>query len=112
MQVWSWIHLKDLLRVIDLAIHDETLQGPVDVTAPYPLPEAKFAQLLGKTLHRPVWFHVPQRLLKLLLGEMADVFVAGQRVIPEKLIQRQFHFEFPHAAAALDELLGGNSAPG
>ncbi len=81
-QVWSWVHLKDLLRTIELAIHDETLQGPVDVTAPFPLPEAKFAELLGKALRRPVWFHVPESLLRFLLGEMADVFVAGQRVMP------------------------------
>jgi uncharacterized protein (TIGR01777 family) len=107
-QVWSWIHLKDLLRAIDLAIHDETLNGPVNVTAPFPLPEADFAQLLGKALRRPVWFHVPQQLLKILLGEMADVFVAGQRVMPEQLIERGFHFEFPEAAAALMELLSEN----
>lgn len=109
-QVWSWIHLKDLLRAIDLAIHDGTLTGPVDVTAPSPLPEAKFAQLLGQTLRRPVWFHVPQRLLRLLLGEMADVFVAGQRVMPEKLIERGFQFEFPEASAALQDLLARDSS--
>jgi uncharacterized protein (TIGR01777 family) len=108
-QVWSWIHLKDLLRAIDLAIHDETLSGPVDVTAPFPLPEAKFAQLLGQTLRRPVWFHLSQRLLELLLGEMADVFVTGQRVMPTKLIERGFRFEFPEAGTALQELLGENS---
>lgn len=108
-QVWSWIHLKDLLRAIELAIHDEMLQGPVDVTAPSPLPEFEFAQLLGKTLHRPVWFHVPERLLKLLLGEMADVFIAGQRVLPRKLIDRGFRFEFPEAGPALQELLAETS---
>ncbi len=108
-QVWSWIHLQDLLRTIELALLDDTLQGPVDVTAPFPLPEATFAELLGKALHRPVWFHVPERLLRLLLGEMADVFVAGQRVLPAKLIEHGFRFEFPEAGAALQELLGKRS---
>lgn len=108
-QVWSWIHLKDLLRAINLAIHDETLRGPVDVTAPFPLAEFEFAQRLGEALHRPVWFHVPERLLRLLLGEMADVFVAGQRVMPRKLIERGFRFEFPEAGAALQDLLSENS---
>lgn len=108
-QIWSWIHLQDLLRAIDLAIHDEALEGPVDVTAPMPLPEFEFAKQLGKVLHRPVWFHVPERLLRLLLGEMADVFVAGQRVVPRKLIEHGFRFEFPEAGAALRELLGDGS---
>lgn len=107
-QIWSWVHLKDLLRVVDLAIHDKTLEGPVNVTAPCSLPESEFAELLGKALRRPVWFHVPQGLLKFLLGEMADVFVAGQRVMPAKLTARGFRFEFPEAGAALRDLLRQN----
>ena len=100
----SWIHIKDLVRMICFALEQEDLKGPLNATAPYPVRQKEFAKAMGRVLFRPIWMRVPPQLLKWGLGEMADIFVEGQKVLPEKAQQAGFEFYFPRLDGALLDL--------
>ncbi|MCE5335274.1 MAG: TIGR01777 family oxidoreductase [Desulfobacteraceae bacterium] len=102
----SWIHLEDLFRIIDLALRDTAVKGPVNCTAPGPVTNAEFAHTLARVLKRPIILPaVPAFVLRGLLGEFGDVVLKGQRVSPEKLLGSGFAFLFPELRKALEDLL-------
>jgi NAD dependent epimerase/dehydratase family enzyme len=90
----SWIALGDLLAVIERAIMDETLRGPVNAVAPEPVTNAEFTTTLGRVLGRPALLVVPALVLHAVLGGMADeLLLSGARVIPARLQDAGFPFE-------------------
>lgn len=103
-QYMSWIHLDDMVAVIDFLLHNTNVQGAVNATAPQPVTNAVFSKQLGTALHRPAILPMPAWPLTLLLGEMADLLVTGQRVIPQKLLQAGFSFSYPTLSQALTAL--------
>lgn len=110
-QWFPWIHRDDEIRGIVYALEHSSLSGPVNLVAPEEATMRDFSIALGKAMHRPSALAVPSFLLRILLGEMADVILTGQRAVPEKLIQAGFQFRFPALAEALADLLQehGNS---
>jgi NAD dependent epimerase/dehydratase family enzyme len=86
-------------------IQDENVSGAVNFTAPEPLTMSVFGRTIGSVLHRPHWLPVPEFGLRLLFGEMADLLVKGQRVLPQKAIDSGYLFRFPTAQSALQDLL-------
>ncbi len=104
-QTISWIHREDVLRLIAKAITVKHMHGVYNATAPESVTQAQFAATVGQVLHRPVWFHIPATPIRWLAGEMAQLFVDGQRVIPARLIGEGFHFRYPTLKNALDNLL-------
>ena len=87
-QWMSWIHLDDLIALIEFAVATPGLRGPVNATAPRPVTNAEFTRDLAAALHRPAIFPVPAFVLKLLFGEMSQVLLEGQRVIPAAALER------------------------
>lgn len=106
-QWFSWIHIEDLMKVIQYSLNNNTLEGPVNATAPQPVTNREFSRILGEVLHRPSWLPVPAFMMRLVFGEMADMLLNGQRVIPEKLLRSGFEFKYPDLRQALENLLGG-----
>lgn len=105
-QQWmSWIHRSDLIAIIDKLLESTVLQGVFNATAPTPVTNAEFSQTLGKILKRPVFLSVPAWVLKILLGEMAELLIGGQRVLPARLKKAGFKFKFKTLAAALKDVL-------
>ncbi|MDR3555813.1 MAG: TIGR01777 family oxidoreductase [Syntrophobacteraceae bacterium] len=106
-QWMSWIHLDDLVAIFSLLLEDFSLSGPINCVAPNPVRNAEFARVLSRTLGRPILLPgVPSFALNMLLGEFADVVVKGQRVIPQKLMEKGFSFRFPTLSQALEDLAG------
>ncbi len=104
----SWVHEEDLFRIIDLALHDRTLSGPVNCTAPNPVRNREFGEILARALGRPFFLPaVPAFLFRTLLGEFSDMILKGQRVVPRKLLDSGFSFRFPFLHQALGDLLRG-----
>jgi hypothetical protein len=102
----SWIHLEDLVRAIQHAIHTTTLVGPVNALAPHPVTNAEFTRELGRILKRPAVLSAPAPVLRLLLGEMADeLLLSSLRGRPSQLEGAGFQFRFPELAVALEDLL-------
>lgn len=104
-QMMSWIHVQDLVRAMLFLIEHGECDGIFNGTAPQPVSNRRFSETLAATLHRPHLFFVPAPLLRLLMGEAADLLLTGQHVLPARLQQAGFHFSFPALPGALDNLL-------
>ncbi len=100
-----WIHLADEVGLVLRALEDARVEGPLDLTAPAPVRNRELARALGEALHRPALVPAPTAALRLLLGEMADVVLASQRVVPRKALALGHPFRFPNLEAALADLL-------
>lgn len=104
-QWYSWIHIADEVGIIIFALENEQVKGPINLTAPEPVTNRDFAKTLGKVLQRPAWFPVPGFMLKLFLGEVAAVIIRGRRVVPEKMMDAGYQFQYPTLEPALCQLL-------
>lgn len=104
-QWMSWIHLDDLVNLLLFALENEALRGAVNATAPNPVRNAEFTQTLARVLRRPALFPVPLFALRLLFGEMSEVMLASQRVLPKAAEAAGFKFSFPDLGPALKHLL-------
>ncbi len=102
-QWFPWIHMDDLIRIYHLAVQDETLSGPVNACSPYPIRFKDFINHIKK-FKNAIVISFPSRILKFLLKETADVVLLSQRVIPEKLLRKEFQFSYPHLSDALKEI--------
>lgn len=105
-QMMSWIHREDVLRIMARALHDTGMQGIYNTVAPEPVSQADFARCVGRVLHRPVWLHLPAAPLRWAAGEMAQLLLDGQRVLPARLLDAGFEFRFPALEPALRNLTG------
>ena len=105
LQWMSWIHIDDLVRIVELAIEDPALKGALNAVAPLPVRQGDFQRELTRALHRPLWLRIPAGALRLVLGEMAELLVQGQRVTPRRLLEADFGFRHATLAAALDDLI-------
>ena len=106
-QYMSWIALDDAVGVIEKAIADTQLTGPVNAVAPEAITNAVFTKTLGEVLLRPTLFPMPAFAARLALGEMADaLLLSSARVAPKKLIAAGYAFALPTLEGALKKLLG------
>ncbi len=110
-QWMSWIHIDDLVRVVERALDDETMRGAINAVAPEPVRQREFQRALTRVLHRPLWLRVPAAFLSVALGEMSDLLVRSQRVAPRRLETSGFKFTHPGLEGALRDLLRGTGAP-
>jgi hypothetical protein len=104
-QWMSWIHLADLAAMFQFAV-ENPVRGVFNGVAPIPVTNADFTQALARVLHRPAIFPVPVLGLKLLFGEMSEVLLASQRILPAAAEAAGFKFRFPELGGALSDLLG------
>ncbi|MDH6374089.1 uncharacterized protein (TIGR01777 family) [Paenibacillus sp. PastF-3] len=100
----SWIHLTDIVRLIDFCIQNPTISGPVNATAPQPVTNEEFGRMIGKVYNRPHWFPLPAMLLKTAVGELSEILLKGQRVLPSAALEQGFNFTFPTLQTALENL--------
>lgn len=104
-QWMSWIHIDDLCGLIDLALRDENVNGPVNATAPQPVLNEVFTRQLAEALHRPAIFPVPAFALRLLFGEMSEVMLGSLRVLPNAAETAGYQFAYPELSGALRQIL-------
>jgi hypothetical protein len=104
-QWMSWVHRKDWINIAQAMMADSTMQDAYNATAPNPVTNAEFTRILAQCLNRPALLPVPACVLKSLLGEMSELVLGSQRVIPERLLARGFEFQYADLATALTEAL-------
>ncbi|MDY0248497.1 MAG: TIGR01777 family oxidoreductase [Pseudomonas sp.] len=102
-QYMSWIHYQDHIHAMHYLLSASNLSGPVNLVAPNPQTNRQFTQALAKALGRIAIFPVPKQVLQLLLGESACLLLDSQKVLPKKLLNSGFQFEYPHLATALND---------
>jgi len=106
-QYWSPIAIDDVLGAIMHVIGTEGLEGAVNAVAPNPVTNSEFAETLGRVLSRPTLASTPAFVARLLLGEAADEFLlTSTRVVPRRLLETGYRFQFPELEGALHHVLG------
>ncbi len=106
-QYMSWIHLDDVCAMFIHALENATLSGAYNAVAPKPATNRQVTEAIAAALRKPLWLPpVPAFVLRLALGEMALMVLAGSRISPEKIIQTGFRFTHTDLRAAVADLLG------
>jgi hypothetical protein len=104
-QWFPWIHIDDLIAIYLFILDNSEISGSVNVVSPNLVTMREFVKVLGKTLHRPSVFSVPEIALKIMLGEAASTILSSQRVVPQELIDKGFKFKFEKLEEALKDLI-------
>jgi uncharacterized protein (TIGR01777 family) len=103
-QWWSWITLHDLIRAITFMLEGD-IEGPVNLTAPNPVTNQEFTSALARAMHRPALFPAPAIALKIALGGFSSEILGSKKVIPQKLTDAGFEWDYPHITNALTALV-------
>lgn len=104
-QVHSWIHIKDMVGIIKYSILHKEVNGAINCTAPKPVTNNELGRTIGKVLGRPHWFPAPSFIFKLILGEMSEVILKGQRVLPKRMLEYGYIFSYATLDRALKHIL-------
>jgi len=104
-QAFPWIHRDDIAGIYAFAISRNDVSGPINAAAPESVDMKTFCAALGRALSRPSWLPVPSFALRAALGEMADIILTGQRVIPARLAALGYTFKYPTLAEALKSVV-------
>jgi uncharacterized protein len=100
-QFISWISVTDHVAAVRYLLDHADIDGPVNLTAPVPVTNAEFTAELASTLRRPALLRIPAPVLRAGLGELSGELLGSQRVVPRRLLQAGFAFQYPRLASAL-----------
>lgn len=92
-QYLSWIDIDDLTEIYLFCL-DNNIEGAVNGASPNPVRNREFSKMIGKILHRPALFRVPEFALKIITGEVACLILDGRKALPKKLLSNGFKFEY------------------
>lgn len=104
-QVYPWIHIDDVVGALAHLVETPTASGVFNLTGPSPATNREVATAIGRALHRPSFMPAPGFALRLVLGEMADLILDGQRAVPTRLPSVGFRHRYDTLAGALADLL-------
>lgn len=106
-QYMSWVALDDVVGIIEHALTNESLRGPVNTVAPTPVTNLEFTKTLGSAISRPTIFPIPAFGLRLAFGEeMANgTLLSSARVEPARLKESGYQFKYPTLKGALRHVL-------
>jgi uncharacterized protein (TIGR01777 family) len=104
-QYMSWIHIDDLVESFIFLMNNKLNGFSFNAVSPDPITNIQFTKILGKVLKRPTALPVPGFMLKIIFGEMSQILLEGQKVIPQRLIENGFKFKFQKLHTALDDIL-------
>lgn len=105
-QAFSFIHIDDLLHAYDFIIENSNLKGAFNLTAPQPTTNYGLTKALGKILHRPTFLPVPEFVLNLIFSEGAKVLTDGQNVVPKRLQENDFKFQYQDIVSTIKNIVG------
>lgn len=105
-QVISWVHRDDVIGITLLAMDNASVHGPLNVTSPYAATSEELAKAIGIVLNRPSWFRVPAGMVRLGMGDAAEIVVTGQRVYPKRAAELGYEFRRARLVPALESILG------
>ncbi|WP_114416896.1 TIGR01777 family oxidoreductase [Marinospirillum perlucidum] len=105
-QHWfPWIHREDMARIYRWLVEESSAHGVYNASAPQPVTNKEFTRTLATTLKRPAFMPMPEPLLKVLFGEMAELLLVSDRMLPQRLQEEGFEFNYPQLEGALRHLL-------
>ncbi len=102
---FPFIHIDDLARAYEFVLENEKLDGVFNLVAPVQTTNEELTKAIGKVLLRPTLFPVPAFVLKLIFGEGATVLLDGQTVLPTRLLESGFEFNYPDINTAIKDVV-------
>lgn len=110
-QGFSWVHVDDMVEIILFLLRQQECQGIFNATAPQPVEQREFSKTLAKVLRKSHFMRIPSWTMKLMLGELSNMVLTGQFVLPENLQKAGYQFKFESLEAALRDCLLPVSSP-
>lgn len=104
-QMISWIHLDDLVRAAAFLIDHKEIHGAVNFTSPEPITNFEQTKAMGRILHRPTFFDLPEWVVKLVFGEGSIVMLESKEVYPRILQEAGFEFDYPTFDSAMEQIV-------
>ncbi|MBL0256757.1 MAG: TIGR01777 family protein [Bacteroidetes bacterium] len=105
-QIISWIHIDDVCQLILQSIRDDKMNGVYNAVASFPVTNKEFIRSIAHTMHRPFWpIPVPAFMLRLILGEKADIVLFGQNVSNKKVLNTGYKFLHSDLKESLQTLM-------
>jgi uncharacterized protein (TIGR01777 family) len=104
-QIMSWIHLQDVMGILNLIMNNSSIVGAINLVAPNACSNAEFSQKLAKKFSRPRFFHMPKIIAQTLFGKMGEeLLLSSQKIAPHKAIENGYDFKFSRIEEAIEEL--------
>lgn len=105
-QIYSWVHINDVCKAIQFIMENSELNGVINLAAPNPIPQSAISRLISRRfLGIEVPLPIPISFLRILIGEMANTLLESQYVLPKKLLDHGFKFQFSDIHEALNGLV-------
>ena len=105
-QYMSWIHIKDMIGILQFCLSDLGLKGPINATSPNAVTNKEFSRTLASVLKRPAVIPLPEMMVKVLFGEMGtELLLQGQRIYPRRILEAGFEYEYSNLRLALSDIL-------
>lgn len=105
-QFVSWVHSRDMIGLIDLALRNERIDQALNCVSPNPVTNKVLMSALGKAVDRPSWLPVPKLAVRMAVGAFADFLFMSQRIVPTAALDAGYHFFFPFVDEAVGSLIG------
>jgi hypothetical protein len=102
---FPWIHREDIAAICQWLLEKRESRGAYNAGSPNPVTNAEFTRALGRALGRPTVLPMPQAALRLLFGEMSELLLVSDRMLPKRLLEEGFVFRYPDLAGALGAIL-------
>ena len=103
-QCISWVHMNDVVNAIGFLLKKPELTGAFNITSPHPVTQEQFARTLANIMHRPLFLTIPAIVIRMLFGEMGEcLLLKGQRVLPKRLLDEGYLFQYPQLIDALKQ---------
>lgn len=103
---FPWVHRQDIVRIFEWLLDSPRAVGAYNGSAPNPVTNAEFTRALGRALGRPTILPMPAAALKLLFGEMSELLLTSDRMLPQRLLREGFRFDHAHLEGALAAIFG------
>ncbi|MDY0322742.1 MAG: TIGR01777 family oxidoreductase [Candidatus Carbobacillus sp.] len=103
-QMLSWIHIADVVGMLQWSIDQTAIDGPLHVAAPEAASNAHVIRTIARLLNRPYWLPVPKALLNVVLGEMSALVTEGYKQTPIEALKYGYPYRFPDLESALKDL--------
>lgn len=108
-QGMSWIHQRDMNRLFERAIDDDTMTGAYIASAPNPVSNRDFMRTLRKAMGMPIGLPAFAWMVRLgaplVLRTDPELALYGRYVVSQRLADEVFEFEFPDLDGALKDLI-------
>jgi hypothetical protein len=98
---FPWIHREDMAAICQWLLDNPRAKGAYNCSAPNPVTNAEFTKALGRAIGRPTVLPMPEAALKLLFGDLSELLLVSDRMVPRRLLDEGFEFLYPDLERAL-----------